>query len=243
VEWYRRAEDYDLWYSWDPAPERDLVLAASRRWGIAEPRRILEPMCGPGRLLRTMPGLAVGFDIEEPMVRRAARTNPVFRADAARFGVRDGAFDLAFNLIDSFRHLLAERDARSHLRCTARALRAGAVYLLGLEIDGDLPSERRIDRWESVRDGRRALGSVEALGDADPDTRTETIRVAYTIDGAAREFFFPVRTYTRRQFEDLVDDEGSFEIAAVIGRDYDVGLPIELSEVAGSAVVVLRRES
>jgi hypothetical protein len=242
VDWYRRAEEYDIWFSWDPATERDFVLGASGRWGIAQPRRILEPMCGPGRLLRTMPGRAVGLDITAPMVRRAARTNPVFRADAARFGIRGGVFDLAYNLIDSFRHLRSEEEARGHLRCTAHALRTGAVYVLGLDINGDIPADTHRESWEIEKEGRTVRGYVEGLGDADSATRTETMHVAYEIDGEPREFFYRVRTYTRRQIEDLIDEEGSFEIVAVFDRHYDLERPIEISEIAGSAVIVLRRE-
>ena len=77
MDWYARAEDYDLWFSWDPGPEREFVLGASERWGIASPDRIFEPMCGPGRLLRAMPGRAVGLDLQPAMARVAARTNPV----------------------------------------------------------------------------------------------------------------------------------------------------------------------
>ncbi|MHC4937760.1 MAG: class I SAM-dependent methyltransferase [Planctomycetota bacterium] len=241
MDWYRRAEEYDIWFSWDPATERDFVLGCSERWGIARPRRILEPMCGPGRLLRAMPGWAVGLDIGEAMVRIAGRTNPVFRADAARFAVREGSFDLAFNLIDSFRHLRSEQAAHDHLRCTARALRAGAVYVLGLEINGDIPADVHRDEWELSRDGHTIKGFVEGVGDTDPASRTETMRIAYEFDGEPREYFHTMRTYTRLQMEELIDDEASFEIAAVFDRHYDLEKPIELSEVAGSAVLVLRK--
>ena len=73
--------------------------------------------------------------------------------------------------------------------------------------------------------------------------RSETMRVAYEVNGEPKEFFHTVRTYTRRQLEDLIDDEASFEIAAVTSRHYDLDHPIELSEVAGSAVLVLRKEN
>ena len=242
MDWYRYAEEYDVWFSWDPATERDFVLGASERWGIAGPSRILEPMCGPGRLLRAMPGWAVGLDIRPEMVRHASRTNSVFRADAARFAVKEGSFDLAFNLIDSFRHLRPEQAAHDHLRCVAHALRPGAVYVLGLEINGDIPADVYRDSWEIERDGTMVRGFVEGVGDADPTRRTETMRVVYEVNGEEREFFHTMRTYTRRQIEDLIDDEASFEIAAVTDRHYDLEHPIELSEVAGSGVLVLRKE-
>jgi len=242
VEWYARAEDYDLWFSWDPTRERDFVLGASARWGIREPRRILEPMCGPGRVLRVMPGWAVGLDLNPAMLRLARRTNAVVRGDAGRFAFRSGSFDLAFNLIDSFRHLRTEEEAVGHLRCVAHALRPGAVYVLGLEVNGDIPGDVMRDEWEGERDGHSIRGFVEGVGDADPVSRLETMRVVYERDGVEREFVHTMRTYTRRQLEDLIDDEGSFEIVAITDRHLDLDHPLELSEIAGSAVLVLRKE-
>ena len=242
MEWYARAEDYDLWFSWDPRAERDFVLGASERWGIVKPRRIFEPMCGPGRLLRAMPGWTVGLDLQPAMARIAGRTHPAVVGDASHLPFRAGSFDLAFNLIDSFRHLRSEDAAARHLRGVARALRPGGVYVLGLEINGDIPGDVARDEWECVRDGEAVRGFVEGLGDADPKSRQETMRVVYERAGAEREFFHTMRTYTRRQFEDLIDDEGSFEIAAIADRGLDLDRPLELSEIAGSAVVVLRKE-
>jgi SAM-dependent methyltransferase len=239
VTWYDRAELYDTVFSWDPAAEREFVLGASARWGIAEPRRTLEPFCGPGRMLRAMPGRVVGFDCNRAMLRRAARRgSAVFRADAARFGVREGSFDLAFSLIDSFRHLKTEEEARGHLRCVARALRPGGVYVLGFDVTGDAPGGAWTDEWDT--DGWHVC--VRVLGDADPSTRLETMHVRIEGHGEAVEDFDTLRTYTRRQVEDLIDGEGSFELAAAFtGRGYRVDEPVELSEVEVSAQVVLRR--
>jgi hypothetical protein len=60
--------------------------------------------------------------------------------------------------------------------------------------------------------------------------------------GEVVEDFDTLRTYTRRQVEDLIDGEGSFELAAAFaGRSYRVDEPVELAEVDVSAQVVLRR--
>lgn len=244
--WYDRAEIYDVWMGWDPARERDFVLGASERYGIARPRRMLEPFCGSGRLLRAVPG-AIGLDLNPHMLRFAAsRGARVFRAGAARFATRAGAFDLAFNLIDSFRHLLTEEHARAHLRAVARALREEAVYVLGLDVTGDLPGgDGAVEAWGIERDGLRVDGTVRALGDADLDTRVETVHVRAEAerDGTREtvEDFVPMRTYSRRELEDLIDDEGSFEIAAVFDRGYDLDRPVEFSEISGSAVLALKK--
>jgi SAM-dependent methyltransferase len=246
VEWYDRAEIYDLLFSWDPHPEVAFLLGASARWGIASPRRILEPFCGSGRLLRALPGRSVGFDRNPHMVRHAARHGPVLRADAARFALRRASFDLAHALIDSFRHLLTEDDARRHLRAVARALEPGAVYVLGLEVTGNLAGDVPAEEWTVEREGTRVEGYVRSLGDADPSTRIETVHFRMEVFAGDRheriESFMPMRVYTPRQLEALIDGEGSFEIAAVFDRGYDLEHPVELAEIAGSAVLVLQRD-
>lgn len=227
MDWYDRAELYDRAFAWDPGPERDFVLGASERWGRKDPRRILEPFCGTGRLLREMPGVAVGFDKNPHMLRVARRR--VFRADAGRFAVRDDSFDLAYCLIDSFRYLLTERAARDHLRAVARALRPGGVYVLGFDVEGGASTAS----WDAG--GVRV--EVSMLGDE--EARVETMRTRLFADGDEIESLAPMRTYTTRQVEDLVDGEGSFEIAAAFQRGYDLDDPVELSEVEGGLVLVL----
>ncbi len=243
---YDWPEVYDAWFGWDPATEVDFVLAASARWGIGRPVRILEPFCGTGRLLRAMPGAVLGFDLHAGALRYArARGCRVFRADAARFAVVPGSFGLAFNHIDSFRHLLTQEAALGHLRCVARALRPGAVYVLGLDVTGDMAGPMAPEEWESERDGLHVEGAVAALGDADPETRVETFRTRCTVRRGKERFeieaFAPLRVYSRRQLEDLIDDEGSFEIAAICDRHYDPARTMELAQVEGSAVLVLQR--
>ncbi len=243
MDWYDRAEAYDILCGWDPGPERCFVTGAGERYGLGPPRRILEPFCGSGRLLRVMPGLALGFDRNPHMVRYArGRGSRVFRADAARFAVREGGFDLAYCLIDSFRYLLTEEAARAHLKGVARALAPGGVYVVGLEVTGDLLRDVSSDAWGHARDGTRVDGEVSCLGDR--AARVETIRVRLDIrTGHWRERveeFQPMRVYARADIESLLAAEGSFEIAGVFTGGYDLARPVPLSSVAGSAVLVLR---
>jgi len=241
LDFYDRVDLYELLLDWNPSDERDFVLGASERWGLGRPRRILEPFCGPGRLLRLMPGLAVGFDLNRLMLRRASHDCRVFRADAARFSVRPSGFDLGFCLIDSFRHLLSEEAARSHLHCMGTALRPGAVYVLGFELTGDMPVAASSEGWSVWRDGVEIRCRFSGLGDQDPDSRLETSRVEIDAGSERIDETFPMRVYAREQFQDLVDEEGSFEIAAGFDRCGDLDYPVELDELEGSAVFVLRR--
>jgi len=243
VNWYDRADEYDILFGWDPARECDFVLGASARWGIPEPRRILEPFCGSARLIGAMPGFAVGLDLNPHMLRIARHRARVVRADAARFAFAEGSFDLAFCLIDSFRHLHTEDEAHSHLACMGRALRPGAVYVLGLEVTGDVAGgDHTEETWSMERDGVRIDAKVQGLADADPHTRIETVHIVTDVGGERREFFNAMRVYGREDLQDLIDEEGSFEIAAAFDRGYDLENPVELDEIAGSAILVLRRE-
>jgi SAM-dependent methyltransferase len=241
VDWYDRAEAYDILCSWDPQQERDFVLGASERYGLGAPRRILEPFCGSGRLLRVMPGLATGFDRNPHMVRYArGRGSRVFLADAAAFAVREGSFDLAYCLIDSFRHLRTEEAARAHVRAVARALRPGGVYVLGFDITGDLEQDVSSEAWGFERDGTRVDGEIQCLGDRASGIETMRVRIDIRKRGRRRErleAFDPMRVYAKKDVRSLL--EGSFEIAGVFDRRYNPARPVPFDSVAGSAVLVL----
>ncbi len=259
---YERAEWYDRACPWDPSAEIEFLRRVTADHGLVRPRRVLEPFCGTGRLLGAWPE-PYGFDLCMPMLRRAR--GAVFRADAARFVLKSEVFHFAFCLNDSFRHLLTEARARAHLRAVARALEPGAVYALGFDVTPAEFADISCQVTMFQANGQAWRCRVGSLGDADPATRTETIHVridpvaaderakngdtAETGPGAAShadhavvDDLFPMRTYTSRDVEDLIDAEGSFELAAVY-HGYDPSeTSIEISEVERSAILILRKE-
>ncbi len=82
------------------------------------------------------------------------------------------------------------------------------------------------------------------LGDDDPDTRIETLRVQLDVAGERTECFQPMRSYTVAQATALVRAEGSFELAAAFDRRYDIDAPrpfLDPSVSSGSVVLVLRK--
>lgn len=248
ADWYEEARYYDILFGWDASRERDFLLDASARFGLGRaPARCLEPFCGTGRLLRVVPN-AVGFDLSPAMVRFARSTGcRVFRADAGRFALAEGSIDLAYCLIDSFRHLLTEEAARGHLRAVARALRPGGLYVLGFDVTGGLTPEDSLEEWESRRGPIHVAGRIEVLGDADRARRVETMRVELTVRerGTTRtiESLQPLRTYSHAQARALLEraTDGALELAAVFDRRYDLDRPMALEAIDGSAVFILRR--
>lgn len=78
-------------------------------------------------------------------------------ADAGAGG-GGGGFDMAFNLVSSFKHLLDEAEAEAHLRRVAACLRPGGLFVLGLHIisadpaDGDESEDESEDEeWVGAR--------------------------------------------------------------------------------------------
>src|SRR5216684_2286550 len=123
--------------------EADFIEAACRKYCPFDTRRFLEPACGTGRLIA---GLAArgyqvtGFDLSQPawsyMRRRLARCRlhaEIFEAEMSDFRL-GRPVDAAYCTVNTFRHLLTEQAARSHLQCITRSLRQGGIYVLGLRV-------------------------------------------------------------------------------------------------------------
>ena len=92
---------------------------------VASNLRILEPACGSGRLLEELSARGhgvTGFDVEPAMVefsrqrlKSAGYGGSVIKQRMEKFTI-PGKFDMAYCLVSTFKYLLNERDARSHLR-------------------------------------------------------------------------------------------------------------------------------
>jgi SAM-dependent methyltransferase len=141
------------------------------------PLRLLEPACGSGRFVVELAARghhAAGFDRSARMVTYAkARAKErglgprarFFPADMRTFarGRRLPPFDVAFNLINSIRHLPSDAAMVEHLRQVRSALRPGGVYLVGLSLCAyGLESETE-DVWRGARGPLRVTQVVQYL--------------------------------------------------------------------------------
>lgn len=138
----------------------------------------LEPACGTGRNLAYLKSLglsAFGYDLSARALAFARRRGCVVaRGSMTAYRAAAGAYDCAFSLIGSFRHLLTEADAQKHLRLTARALRPGGVYVLGLDLVDYDDCDADEEGWEVVSRGRRLRHLYETLP---PDRRRRLEKV------------------------------------------------------------------
>jgi len=231
-DWYDEAEAYDIVYDTDTEADVRGLLGVMSRWGRRPLRRVLEPACGSGRLVRALArrGLRVtGFDRNPHMVAYARRRNReaglrarVVEADMVDFGLGRG-YDLAHCLISSFQHLGRERDARAHLARVADAVAPGGLYVLALHrADYEDPGASK-ESWGGRRDGQTVDVRLES-GPVDPRRRRMRmdLRLAGNRGGRRWErrdrWWF--RTYDDAQLERLLRSEPRWETARFLDFDF-----------------------
>jgi SAM-dependent methyltransferase len=167
---YDHPHYYDVLFGFDRSKEADFYHRAFLRAGVAADERVLEVAAGPARVGRLLArrGWSVTALDRSPAMLALARDAAA--SEGARLETRcadmtsfesAAEFAAACNPLSSFRLLPGDREADAHLRCMARALRPGGVYVLDLafiEKDGD-PVRTTGDSWEMTE------GDVTVQGD------------------------------------------------------------------------------
>ena len=247
---YADAMIYDILHTPGPAAELDAlerIAARAVRTG-RDPQRWLEPACGSGRCVRLAASRGtpcVGYDLDAGMITYAndrlkkidtPRGSGAVVADM-RTCVDDGAFeeggfDFAFNTINSFRHLMTNRDALAHLEQMAQALRQRGVYVIGLSTAAyglEFPTE---DVWQAARGSVSITQTVQYIP---PTAKTGGARTERVISHLAierptgtehRDSTYGLRSYSLDQWLALID-RSPFEILEITD---DGGHPCEAGE-------------
>jgi SAM-dependent methyltransferase len=244
---------YDLVFGSDWKAEFDFLRAAFCQFATGKVRRVFEPACGTGRLLFRLG--AAGYEVSgldlnpraveycNKRLERSGHGTGVFVGDMADFKLRRKV-DSAFNMINSFRHLLSEEAARGHLRCMAAALRRGGLYVLGLHLTPTEGVPMSEESW-SARRGHLAINTHLATFDLDLKRRAErcTMRMdVYTPKNSLTitdELVF--RTYTRAQLKSLLASVPELELAAVFDFSYNLDDPIKIQATTQDVVLMLKK--
>lgn len=250
---YDYPQYYDIAFQAYTGREADFIEAACRKYCRFDVRRVLEPACGSGRLITELASRgyqATGFDINQPALsylrRRLTRRRlhaETFEAEMSDFRL-DKPVDAAYCTVNTFRHLLAEQAARSHLECIVGSLRPGGIYILGLHL---LPSDVDDDdpeRWTQQRGKTKVTVTLRELR-TDHRRRIEDLRVCLLVRRGSEElrlkYEFQFRTYTAKQFRRLLRSVLSLELCAVYDFRYDIERPCNQNNEMAYRVFVLRR--
>lgn len=164
---YADPAPYDILHTPGTAGEVDLLQRLARRHGAghAAGARWLEPACGSGRYLRVLAGRglrATGVDRDPGMLayardrlqrRGLLRRVSLRRGDMEHIGelVAPRSHDLAFNPVNSIRHLGSDAAMLRHLAGVHRALRPGGLYVVGITLTHYGEEVEDEDSWQARR--------------------------------------------------------------------------------------------
>ncbi len=229
---------YDLLFGPGSKTEFDFLISCFGLHARRKVQRVFEPACGTGRLLIRFAerGFAVfGNDLNRLAVeycnarfeRKGLPAAAVF-GDMANFTL-PRKVDAAFNTINSFRHLLSEELAESHLRSVASHVAKGGLYVLGLHLTPTRGKRMVTEKW-SVRHGKVSVVSRLWSKRLDLRKRQEVCGMISDIDTPRRRFRiveeFVFRSYTARQMQLLLNKIPQFELAAAYDFGYAALCPI-----------------
>lgn len=251
---YDHPKYYDLVFGSDCAAEMKFIQKINDAFLKGKARQLFEPACGTCRLIYGLAkkGFAVeGIDLNEKAVvfgnerfKRADLRPTAWVADMADFTAKR-KFDLAFNTINSFRHLPTAKAAQAHLSCMANSAKSNAIYLIGLHLN---PKKGEMVDQESWAARRGHLSVLTHMWTESRNSRTRTDRfgIHFDIYTPTRQFrisdVLSMRSYNREQFLRMVDHEGSWEIEQTYDFGYDIDKPIELDDTSEDVVFVLRKK-
>jgi SAM-dependent methyltransferase len=255
TNWYDIPRYYDIAFQGDTKLEATFIEQACEKYSRVPVRRILEPACGGGRLIAELASRGydlIGFDLSQPAIRYAQRrlrrrglAGELFVGDMTDFHV-DRPVDAAFNLCNTFRHLLTEQAARNHLASVARALPRGGIYILGLHLLPLDVDESCIERWTESHRGTRVTVTLRVT-ETNRRERWEQIRVSLLVRsrrGTSRfRDEFRLRMYTADQFRRLIRQVGAWELCDVYDFWYDLGEPLRLNDEITDSVFILRKRA
>ncbi|MEY3459277.1 MAG: Cypemycin methyltransferase [Planctomycetota bacterium] len=253
-------DPYDVPMLWDLAfrdetiPEAEFLTAAAQKYlGVSTPTT-LEIGCGGGRQVLELcrRGWHVSaIDLNTTCVRhvqrriaRAGGSASVFCADMREFRL-PGRYQLAHCLVNTFRHLLCEADARRHLECVASHLVPGGLYVLGLHLLPPDAEEYDCERWTVEWGGKRLTTTVRVL-EFSRRRREELLRFSLHCRDARgvrrlrAEHW--LRIYRADQIRRLFRSVAGLRLAGVYDFCYDITQPLPLNDELGDAVFVLQRE-
>lgn len=241
---YEDAEIYDILHA--PGTLKDVRgLARIEKLYSKAPRTLgwLEPACGSARYLLAAAASAVagaggrkvvGFDLSPGMIEYAnarvkesgvSRRANLFIGDMASFAdrVKPASISLAFNLINSIRHLDTDAALASHFRDIAAVLHKGGVYAVGISLSEyglESPTE---DVWQGRRGSTRVHQVVQfEPPSAPPRSRSKAARVERVFshltitrgkDISTRTATYGLRCYDLDQWRTAIERSPLCEIA------------------------------
>ena len=253
-DWYDTPLYYDIIFDQDTGKEAAFLEALAVKHGDAvsgQALRILEPACGSGRLIAELAkrGHQVsGFDLNEHMLEYTRdRLKPqdlkaiLWQGRMEDFALPSSqSFDLAHCLVSTFKYVLEEDGAVSHLQRIASALRPGSLYVLGVHLTDYTNEREHHERWVGERDGVHVVCNTHTWP-PDRKARREVLRITRDDNTTVQETRWDFRTYDAAEMKGLLAKVPAFACVACYDFTYDISSPRELDDSYEDIVLVLRK--
>ncbi len=247
---------YDVLHGKGTADEVRGLRHLGDRLGLDPAGPWLEPACGSGRYVRAAVAQGVriaAFDLSEAMIAYARSRMDSAKPGTYRLGVADmrtfdaaslapgWRFELAFNPINTIRHLETDAHLLAHLERIHGALRPGGVYVVGLSLSVygfEQPSE---DTWHGSRGSLKVNQVVQYTPAHGGRDRTEQVHNVLAVTRPSGTRVIPsaygLRSYDRDQWDSVL----AHSPFSVWGCVNEAGEDIEPTS-PGYALWVLRRD-
>ena len=249
---YNYPRYYDLVYGSDWKAEFDFLSACFAKYSTIPVQTLFEPACGTGRLMIkfAQAGFQIaGNDLNEHAVqfcnqrlKRHGFAESAVVGDMSNFELQEPV-DAAFNMINSFRHLLTEEQAVGHFNCMASALKPEGLYFLGLHLTPTVGERIEEEEWSSSRGHLTVISSLWSEG-INMETRLEQIGMKFSVYTPTETIIIrdqmQHRIYTVQDMSELLEKISVFQIVETFDFGYNWNEPLTIDAETEDIVYVLR---
>jgi SAM-dependent methyltransferase len=250
---YAAPRYYEIAFDMNRKQEVDFLAHCFRRYAKRPVKTVIDIACGTGphliRLARRgyrMSGLDLSPANIAYLQERAAADGlavGLHVADMTRFTLPKPV-DAAICMQDSQGHLLTNEAILAHLRCTAKAVRKGGLYIFDRYMCSSWTDPARKWSWTRTRGRATVRATFEALKDLNPVTQTfyEDMELDAVEDGRRHLYRqrHPSRMVFPQELRALVELAGGFELVEWF-YGFKPRLKLDLAHHPLLMVVVLRR--
>ncbi|MCC9601664.1 methyltransferase domain-containing protein [Stieleria sp. JC731] len=257
AKWYDYPQYFDMLFRDETPVEVEFFEEAFQRFADRPIKRLIEPGSGSGRLVVAMAARGydvTGIDLSEAMLKYTERKlkrrglkatcilGDMTSIDAPK------SFDAAFCTYNTFRHLLTEKDAVTHLQTMGDAIAPGGLYILGMHLTPEEEYEAVVERF-TIRHAGTELKTTIRVPHTDEKKRLETLRVNLVAKRSSGEKIkieseFPLRLYTPTQLKRLFKKVADrWELVESFDFAYDIDDPLPFDKELLEGLFVLRKKN
>jgi SAM-dependent methyltransferase len=253
VNWYDHPEWYEFGFLKDTPREGRFLEDAFRKYVPFPVTNILETGCGSGRLVREMARRGyhtTGLDLNtnalafcSDRLQAEGLSAELVQGNMVDFDF-DQPFDAVFNAINTFRHLETEAAAVKHLKCVARHLKPGGIFVLSLHLvprDGDLWGT---ERW-GTRSPNLSIYYSLTVTHVDLPKRIEELKITMSVKERGKHYrlsdVIRLRLYDVEQIKTTLTKIKQLKLVGVYDFWFSIRHPRRLSHSICDTVLVLQR--